>query len=57
MPDGRERQEFAVHPGEADWDGPEARVHRAVNIGAATYEEVVVFFLLGAGADPQPQAS
>ena len=45
----------AVHPGMADWDEPEARVHRAVNVGTAPYEEVVTFFLSSPGADPQPE--
>lgn len=51
-----ERQEFAVHPGQADWDGPELRLHRAVNAGAETFEEVVLFFLEGGVGDPQPQS-
>ena len=53
--DGGETIEFDVQPGQADWDAPEHRVHRAVNVGAQTYEEVVMFFLEGAG-DPQPAA-
>ena len=45
---------FAVHPGLADWDPPEPRVHRAVNVGAETFEEVVMFFLPDGVSDPQP---
>jgi quercetin dioxygenase-like cupin family protein len=45
----------AVHPGMADWDEPESRVHRAVNVGATPYEEIVSFFLPAPGADPQPE--
>ena len=44
-----------VHAGQADWDEPESRVHRAVNVGATPYEEVVSFFLPSPGADPQPE--
>ena len=48
--------EFRVHPGQADWDDPEPRVHRGVNAGSSTYEEVVLFFLDRPGTDPQPEA-
>ncbi len=43
-----------VHPGLADWDEPEPRVHRGINAGATTYEEVVTFYLDPPGIDPQP---
>ena len=43
-----------LHPGLADWDEPESRVHRGVNAGATPYEEVVTFFLDRPGAEPQP---
>jgi hypothetical protein len=55
--DGGERVDFAVHPGQADWDAPEPRLHRAVNVGAETFEEVVTFFLEPGCADPQPGSS
>jgi hypothetical protein len=55
--DGGERQEFAVNPGMADWDAPEPRVHRAVNVGAERFEEVVTFYLEAGVDDPQPQSS
>ena len=45
----------AVHPGMADWDEPDARVHRGVNAGATPYEEVVTFFLDAPGIDPQQE--
>ena len=45
---------YEVHPGMADWDKPEARVHRGINVGAAPYEEVVTFYLDPLGIDPQP---
>ena len=53
----REIIEVAVHPGLADWDAPEDRVHRAVNTGRETFEEVVTFFLEPGDLDPQPEAS
>lgn len=50
-----EKVEVPVHAGLADWDEPESRVHRAVNVGASPYEEVVTFFLPEPGLDPQPE--
>jgi hypothetical protein len=44
-----------VHPGMADWNLPETRVHRGVNAGAVPYEEVAVFFLESPGIEPQPE--
>jgi len=52
--DSDEKIEVPVRPGLAEWDEPEARVHRAMNVGAEPYEEVVIFFLDAPGADPQP---
>ena len=49
---GTER--VAVSAGQADWDAPTARLHRAVNVGGATYEEVTIFFLDHPEAIPQP---
>lgn len=43
-----------VHPGLADWDEPETRVHRAINRGTTPYEEVVTFYLNAPDEDPQP---
>ena len=45
-----------VVAGQADWDGPTDRVHRAVNVGGATYEEVAIFFLESPDVMPQPIA-
>jgi hypothetical protein len=39
----------------ADWDRPQPRVHRGMNAGTQTYEEVVIFFLDRPGANPQPE--
>jgi len=52
--DGRRSNHAAVTPGQVDWDQPTDRVHRAVNVGAARYEEVTIFFLDRPGAVPQP---
>src|SRR5262245_4331036 len=55
MRDTGERKTFAVHPGLAEWDRPQPRVHRGVNSGTSTYEEVVLFFLDPPAIDPQPE--
>ncbi|HEY8550334.1 MAG TPA: hypothetical protein VIL35_10290 [Vicinamibacterales bacterium] len=55
--DDGDEQRVPVTPGMVDWDRPEPRVHRGVNAGTQTYEEVVIFFLPSPGADPQPRAS
>jgi len=47
---------FAVHPGMADWDEPQSRVHRGINAGTVPYEEVIIFFLDEPGMEPQPEA-
>ena len=53
--DTGEQVTIAVHPGMADWDEPDVRVHRGVNAGTTPYEEVVTFFLHPPGLDPQPE--
>jgi len=52
--DGSPSNHVAVTPGQVDWDEPTDRVHRAVNVGAAPYEEITTFFLDRPGAVPQP---
>lgn len=47
--------DIPVHAGLADWDVPEPRVHRGINAGSTTYEEVIMFFLDTPGLDPQPE--
>jgi quercetin dioxygenase-like cupin family protein len=54
--DGGESQRVEVTPGQADWDEPTDRVHRAVNVGEQPYEEITVFFLDTPDAVPQPVA-
>jgi len=46
--------ELHTYAGEAGWDDPEPRVHRAVNTGTSVFEEVVTFYLDRPGAEPQP---
>lgn len=53
--DTGEVQTFPVHPGLADWDSPEPRVHRGVNAGTVPYEEVIVFFIDEPTMEPQPE--
>ena len=52
--DGGKAQPVAVTAGQADWDAPSARVHRALNVGSQPYEEITVFFLDRPEAAPQP---
>ncbi len=47
--------EFAVAAGEAGWDEPEDRVHRAVNVGSTPFEEVVTFYRSAPDLEPQPR--
>jgi quercetin dioxygenase-like cupin family protein len=47
-------QTIAVKAGEAGWDEPTERVHRAVNVGAAEYQEIALFLLDRPDAAPQP---
>ena len=45
-----------IAAGQADWDEPTDRVHRAVNVGEQVYEEITIFFLDRPDAVPQPNA-
>ena len=54
--DGGESHRVEVTAGQADWDEPSARVHRAINIGHQPYEEVTIFFLDRPDTVPQPIA-
>jgi quercetin dioxygenase-like cupin family protein len=53
--DGSETQSWKIVVGEVDWSEPSDRVHRAVNVGAEAFEEVVIFFLDYPDAEPQPE--
>ena len=54
--DSDEVQSIPVHPGLADWDEPQPKVHRGINVGTVPYEEVIMFFMDEPGAEPQPEA-
>jgi hypothetical protein len=52
--DGGQRERFEVKPGQVDWDEPTECIHRGVNVGAESYEEITIFFLDRPDATPQP---
>jgi hypothetical protein len=52
--DGGESLRIEITPGEVEWEEPTERVHRAVNVGEQTYEQVTIFLLDSPDADPQP---
>jgi quercetin dioxygenase-like cupin family protein len=52
--DGGPVERIEVRPGEAGFDEPAERVHRATNVGATDYEEVTVFLLDRPDAVAQP---
>lgn len=54
--DSGEIETFPVHPGLADWDAPQPKVHRGVNAGSVPYEEVIIFFIDEPDMEPQPEA-
>jgi hypothetical protein len=55
--DSGEIETFPVHPGLADWDAPQPKVHRGINAGTVPYEEVIIFFIDEPGMEPQPEAA
>jgi quercetin dioxygenase-like cupin family protein len=52
--DGGESQRVEITPGQVEWEEPSTRVHRAVNIGRQTYEQVTVFLFDPPDAVAQP---
>ena len=52
--DGGPAELFEVTPGQADWDEPSERLHRAVNVGREPYEEIAIFFLDAPDSVAQP---
>lgn len=54
--DGEKVIPVDIRPGMVDWDEPEPRVHRAVNVGSTTFEEIVTFLRSSPDQDPQPTA-
>ena len=53
--DSKVVEDFRVHPGMADWDVPQPKVHRGINTGKVPYEEVIIFFIDKPGMEPQPE--
>ena len=53
--DGVESQHVQITPGAVEWEEPSCRVHRAVNVGEQPYEQITVFLLDHADAEPQPR--
>ena len=52
--DGGESLRVEITPGQVEWEEPSTRVHRAVNIGRQTYEQVTVFLFDRPDAVAQP---
>ena len=50
-------EQVRVRAGQADWDEPQPRAHRAVNSGKETFEEVVTFYRSDPSQEPQPRIS
>src|SRR6266498_900387 len=46
----------AIHPGLAECDEPQTKVHGGINGGNVPYEEEIVFFIDELGMGPQPEA-
>ena len=53
--DGGASHRVTIQAGQVDWDEPTDRVHRGVNVGSQSYEEIAIFFLDRPDAVPQPQ--
>jgi hypothetical protein len=54
--DSNEMKTIHVHPGLAEWDAPQPKIHRAINTGNVPYEEVILFFIGKPDLEPQPEA-
>ena len=54
--DTKEVKTIPVHPGLAEWDAPQEKIHRAINTGKVPYEEVIIFFIDKPEMEPQPEA-
>jgi len=52
--DGSEPIDVEAPRGLAGWDAPEPRVHRAVNVGAVHFEEIVTYYRDPPGCEVQP---
>jgi hypothetical protein len=54
--DSKEIETITVYAGLADWDAPQPKIHRAINIGKVPFEEIIIFFIDKPGIEPQPEA-
>jgi len=52
--DSDEHLRVEIHPGQTDWEEPSSRVHRAVNVGQKTYQQITIYLLDRPEAVPQP---
>jgi hypothetical protein len=52
--DSDERLRVEIYPGQTDWEQPSSRVHRAINVGQKTYQQITIFLLDRPDAIPQP---
>ena len=52
--DSKEIETIPVQAGLADWDAPQPKIHRAINIGKVPFEEIIIFFIDKPGMEPQP---
>jgi quercetin dioxygenase-like cupin family protein len=52
--DGGGALRVEVTPGQVDWEETSTRVHRAVNVGKQSYEQVTIFLLDRPDAVAQP---
>ena len=55
--DSGECQLLTVAAGRVDWDEPFEGLHRAINVGSQTYEEITLFLLDCPDAVAQPTAT
>ena len=53
--DSDERIRVEIHPGQTEWEEPSSRVHRAINVGHKTYQQITIFLLDRPDAVPQPR--
>ena len=52
--DSDERLRVEIRPGQTDWEQPSSRIHRALNVGQKTYQQITIYLLDRPDAIPQP---
>jgi quercetin dioxygenase-like cupin family protein len=52
--DSDQRIGVEIHPGQTEWEEPSSRIHRAINVGQKTYQQITIFLRDRPDADPQP---